>query len=88
MPVDEDMAYRFADKFRRPGSSFNSIAFMFKCFIPGSPGHNRLRICPSAEFPGSNPEYLAGTFLGEPLNNGIVYDSNHSSFDLKFEMTV
>ena len=86
MPVDEDMAYRLADKLRRPGSGFNRIAFMLKRFVPGSPGLYRLRVCPPAKFPGSNPENLAGAFLGKAESDSFVYDINHSSFDLLCEM--
>jgi hypothetical protein len=88
MPVDEDMAYRFADKIWFPGSGFNSIAFVRKRLVPGSPRPYRLRVCPPAELPGSDTEYPAGAFLGESLNNGIIYDINHNSFDLKFEMAI
>ena len=88
MAVDKDMTYRFADKLRRPGSGFNSIAFMRKCFVPCGPRPDKIRIYPSAEFPGSNPEYLAGAFLGKALSDSIIYNSNHSFFDLKFEMAV
>ena len=88
MSVNEDMAYRFADKFWFPGSGFNNIAFVRKCFIPGSARFDRLRICPSAEFPGSNPEDLAGLFLGKAASDSIVDDINHGSFYLMFEMAV
>ena len=88
MSVNKDMAHRFADKLRCPGSSFNGLAFMIKRFVPGDPGPYRLRVCPPAQLPGSDPEYPAGLLLGKALNNGIVYDSNHSFFNLKFKMAV
>jgi len=36
MSVHKDMTYRLADKFRRPGGSFNGVTFVFKYFVPGS----------------------------------------------------
>ena len=86
--VDKDMAYGFADKIRQPGGGFNSVAFMRKRLVPRGSRTGWLRICPSAQLPGSDPEYLAGAFLGKTMNDGFIYDINHSLFDLKFEMAV
>ena len=86
--MNEDMAYGFTDKLRCPGSGFNGIAFALKYLIPCDPGFNRLRICPSAQFLGSNPEYPAGAFLGKALSDSIIYDIDHGFFDLKFKMAV
>ena len=88
MPVNEDMAHRFANKLWRPGGGLNGSAFMVKCFVPGDPGPYRLWVCPSSQLPRSDPEYPAGLLLCKALNNGIVYDSNHSFFNLKFKMAV
>src|SRR3989338_852128 len=77
VPVNKDMAYRFADKLRCPCSGFNRFAFMLEHFIPCGPGFNRLRICPPAQFPGGNSEYPAGAFLGKALHNSVVYNINH-----------
>ena len=88
MSVNEDMAYRFTDKLRFPGSSFNCIAFMRKRFVPCGARLYRFWICPPAEFPGSNSEYPAGAFLGKALSGSFIYYINHSFFDLKFEMAV
>src|SRR3989338_345695 len=88
VPVNKDMAYRLADKLRCPGSGFNGIAFIHKRLIPGGPGFNRLWICPSAQFPGSNPKNPACAFLGKALTDSFVYGINHSSFYLKFKMAI
>jgi len=77
MPVNEDMAYRLAEKLRCPGSGFNGIAFALQYLVPCGPGFNRFWICPSTQFPGGNPENPAGAFLGKALIDSIVYDSNH-----------
>jgi len=60
MTVDEDMAHGLADKIRQPGSGLNGVAFMIKRLVPCGSRPDRLRICPSAELSGSDPEYLAG----------------------------
>jgi hypothetical protein len=86
MAMDKDMAYRFSYKLRLPSGGFDSIAFMLKYFIPGDPRPDRLWIQPSAELPGKNTEYLAGLFLGKALSDRVVYDSNHSLFNLEFKM--
>ena len=88
MPMDEDMAYWLADKLRRPGSGFNCLAFLLKRLVPGGVRPYRLRVCPPAEFPGSNPKNLAGALLSKALADSIIYDINHSYFDLKFKMAV
>ena len=86
--MNKDVAYGFSDKLRFPGSGFDSIAFMLKYFIPGDPGPDRLWIQPPAELPGKNTKYFAGAFLSKALSNRVIYDSNHSKFDLLFKMAV
>ena len=86
--MDKDMAYGLADKIRQPGGGFNSVMFMRKRLVPCGPRLNWLRVYPSAQLPGSDPEYLAGSFLGKALSDGFIYDGNHSLFDLKFKMAV
>ncbi len=88
MAMDKDVAYGFSYKLRLPSGGFDSIAFMLKYFIPGSLRLRRLWIQPPAELPGKDTEYLAGLFLGKALSYRIVYDSNHSLFNLKFKMAV
>ena len=72
MTVDKDMAYGFTDKLRCPGSGFNSIAFMLKRLVPGGPRPNRLRVCPPAEFPGSNIKYPAGPFRDDGVRSILL----------------
>src|SRR3989339_475210 len=67
MSMDEDMTYRLADKLRCPGSGFNSIAFVRKRLVPCGSWSYLPWIYPPAKFPGSNPENLAGPFLGKAL---------------------
>ena len=88
MAVDEDMAYGFTDKIRQPGGGLNSVTFMWKRLVPCGPKTDWLRVCPSAELSGSDPEYFAGAFLGKALGDSFIHDIDHSSFDLKFEMAV
>ena len=87
MPVNEDMAYGFADKIGFPHSGFNGITFMLKNLVPCNPGFSRLRVCPPAELPGSNSEYPASLFLGKASSDSIVYYSDHGFFNLLFKMT-
>ncbi len=88
MAVNEDMTQWFTDKFRCPRSGLNSVAFVWKYLVPCNTRLQRLRISPSAQFPRGDPEYLAGQSLGKTLNDSFIYDIDHSSFDLKFEMAV
>ena len=69
MPVNEDMTHRLADKIGFPDSGFNRVAFMLKDLVPGNSGFSRLRACPPAKLPGSDPEYTAGALLGKALSD-------------------
>src|SRR3989338_8880937 len=84
MPVNKDMGYRFTDKLRLPGSGLNRVTFVRQRLVPCGSLLYRIGVCPAAELSGSNPEYSTGLLLGKALGECVVYDINHSSFNLFF----
>ena len=84
--MDKYVTYGFTDKLRSPCGGFNSFAFALKRLVPDGSRLYRFRIQPPAELSGRNPENPAGAFLGKPLTDRVIYNINHSSFDLLFEM--